>query len=458
MIAGGVIAFCAGATTGSAGRADSGPITVRVAAASPAPSSPGATPDRAARSPETRSNRIAATRSLSRSALGDQLAAAMRSAGGASGAWVFHVGAQERPVLFARSARTARILASNQKLFTTAAVLERFGAEHRFETAVHARGTRRGPRRGVLRGDLVIRGDGDPALAGGRFARRHGLPLTKIGRLAGAVKQDGIRTVAGSVRADDSIFDRRRGIPSTSYRSSPWLSPLSGLSFNSGFGSRGYASSPELEAARTLRRLLVKRGVEVRGGVGRASLGEQFLTRREPVGTVRSPRLATLAATTNKPSNNFFAEMLLKRLGGGGKRKGTTHRGARRVERFAKRVGSGVRASDGSGLGRSNRGTPKQVGQLVRAMIRAGSQQAFRDSLAIAGRDGTLASRMRGTAAEGRCRGKTGTLTGVSTLSGFCNVATGRVVFSILMNGVDATRARSAQDRMIAAIARYGDD
>lgn len=454
------LAILAGAIALSGGLGAGAPIALPAgtAVAGTATPQPAATPDRAVQTPVARpGSATAPASSLSRSALGDELAGAIRSAGGASGAWVLEIGAASKPVLFAHAARSPRILASNQKLFTSAAALERFGAEHRFSTAVYARGERRGPREGVLKGDLVIRGDGDPALGTRRFARRSGLPLTRIGALAEAIREAGIRRVAGKVRADDGIFDRRRGIPATGYGTSPWLSPLSGLSYNSGFGSSGYARDPELEAARALRRALGKRGVKVRGGVARASLGRRFLGRNDPLAAARSPRLAELAAAANKHSNNFFAEMLLKRLGGGAKLRGTTVRGARRVERFARRLGTRVSASDGSGLGRSNRATPKQVGRLLRAMTRADSRRAFRASLAIAGRDGTLAARMRGTAAEGRCRGKTGTLTGVSTLSGYCNVAGRRIVFSILMNDVDATQARSAQDRMVAAITRYGE-
>jgi D-alanyl-D-alanine carboxypeptidase/D-alanyl-D-alanine-endopeptidase (penicillin-binding protein 4) len=83
--------------------------------------------------------------------------------------------------------------------------------------------------------------------------------------------------------------------------------------------------------------------------------------------------------------------------------------------------------------------------------------QSFYDSLPIAGRDGTLDDRMRGGAAGGRCRGKTGTLTGVSALSGYCRTRGGRtVVFSILMNGVgDTYGARAVQDRMANTIARW---
>jgi D-alanyl-D-alanine carboxypeptidase/D-alanyl-D-alanine-endopeptidase (penicillin-binding protein 4) len=62
---------------------------------------------------------------------------------------------------------------------------------------------------------------------------------------------------------------------------------------------------------------------------------------------------------------------------------------------------------------------------------------------------------MQGTAAEGRCRAKTGTISGVSALSGYCRARGADVAFSILMNGVDVNRARSIQDRMAATIARY---
>ena len=82
----------------------------------------------------------------------------------------------------------------------------------------------------------------------------------------------------------------------------------------------------------------------------------------------------------------------------------------------------------------------------------------FHESLPRAGIEGTLSNRMEGTAAEGRCRAKTGTISGVSALSGYCDLGGGPVVFSILMNGIGSnyTGARSLQDRMVVAIARYG--
>jgi D-alanyl-D-alanine carboxypeptidase/D-alanyl-D-alanine-endopeptidase (penicillin-binding protein 4) len=63
---------------------------------------------------------------------------------------------------------------------------------------------------------------------------------------------------------------------------------------------------------------------------------------------------------------------------------------------------------------------------------------------------------MRGTAAEGRCAAKTGTLDGVSALSGYCDAGSHTIAFSVLMNGVNVTAARDEQDEIAAAIARYG--
>jgi D-alanyl-D-alanine carboxypeptidase len=79
---------------------------------------------------------------------------------------------------------------------------------------------------------------------------------------------------------------------------------------------------------------------------------------------------------------------------------------------------------------------------------------AWYASLPVAGRDGTLRDRMRSGAARGRCRGKTGTLSNVSALSGYCTARSGELyAFSILMNGVYTPGARVLQDRMAQAIA-----
>ncbi len=294
---------------------------------------------------------------------------------------------------------------------------------------------------GSLTGDLYLIGDGDPTLGSAGIAD-----------LADDVRDAGIRRVSGRVYGDDSIFDRLRGVADSNYGPSPYLAPLGGLVFD---GST-YDEDPAKEAARAFRDELRGEGVKIGGKVKVKALPQQ-LRKEEAVGSWESETIAQLVAATNKPSNNFYAEMLLKRLDATESHEGTTEGGAADVERFVAGLGSKVDAKDGSGLTRHNRSSPRDVVKLLTSIRdEDGIGDELFNSLSIAGQDGTLGSRMGGTVAAGRCRGKTGTITGVSNVSGYCKSGNGLVAFSILMNGVgDLTAAHNIQDDMIVQIARY---
>ena len=110
---------------------------------------------------------------------------------------------------------------------------------------------------------------------------------------------------------------------------------------------------------------------------------------------------------------------------------------------------------DGSGLARGNRAAPRAVVRLLRGMYRHRGFEPYYESLARASEPGTLSDRNTNR----RCRAKTGTISGVSALSGYCRAASGDLIaFSILMNGVgyDYDRARRIQDAMTQVIAKYG--
>jgi D-alanyl-D-alanine carboxypeptidase/D-alanyl-D-alanine-endopeptidase (penicillin-binding protein 4) len=423
-------------------------ITVLALAASAAPAA--AAIDDGGSTPVAKPGTAAASeRALSASQLRAQLADAMRGAGGASGAFVFDVDANGDGALYGNDADERRVPASNEKLFTTAAFLDELGPEAHLETRAFARGELTGSGDSTLDGDLVVVGDGDPAFGTAKFARANDQPVTRVSSLAGEIAKAGVKRITGRVLADDSIFDRKRA-------AGPDLSPLSGLSFNDGYDAGGgYARDPELLAARAMKQALRKRGVQVSGGVGHVNLPDS-VTDRRPLASVASPSVATLIEETNVPSNNFFAEMLLKRLAAADGSRGTRLDGAAEVEKFAKSAGTDVQAVDGSGLSRRNAVSPHEVVKLLVAMARdRDNGDAFRDSLPIAGREGTVADRMRGTAAEGNCATKTGTLDGVSALSGYCNAGGHTIAFSVLNNSVDINAAHVAQDRIAAAIARY---
>jgi D-alanyl-D-alanine carboxypeptidase/D-alanyl-D-alanine-endopeptidase (penicillin-binding protein 4) len=392
---------------------------------------------------------LAATRALDASQLGAKLNAALSSAGGASGVWVRDIDAGGDGVLFTDDAGASRIPASNQKLFTTAAFLHSFGPDAALSTRAYARA--KVSANGTLGGDLVIVGDGDPAFGTARFAHANDQPVTRVAELAREISESGVKRIDGRILADDTIFDRARD-------ASDDLSPLSGLSFNNGYDGGSYASAPELVAGAALKEALRKLGVNVDGRVGHANLSGNAL-REKPLAAVDSPDVAELIEETNVPSNNFYAEMLLKRLAAEGGKRGTRNRGARKVEGFASSLGIRINAADGSGLSRRNSASPEEVGRLLVEMASLDDEEeatAFVDSLPVAGREGTVADRMRGTAAEGNCAAKTGTLSDVSALSGYCTAGQRHtIVFSILMNSVNVDAARRAQDRIAAAIARY---
>jgi D-alanyl-D-alanine carboxypeptidase/D-alanyl-D-alanine-endopeptidase (penicillin-binding protein 4) len=124
------------------------------------------------------------------------------------------------------------------------------------------------------------------------------------------------------------------------------------------------------------------------------------------------------------------------------------------VRSFAASLGSSVTLYDGSGLDHGNRAAPADVVRLLMAERSRAEYPAFYASLPIAGVDGTIRDRMRSGPAKRRCQAKTGSLIGVSALSGYCTTRAGReVAFSFLMNGVSTYYARRIQDRMAQAIA-----
>jgi serine-type D-Ala-D-Ala carboxypeptidase/endopeptidase (penicillin-binding protein 4) len=166
--------------------------------------------------------------------------------------------------------------------------------------------------------------------------------------------------------------------------------------------------------------------------------------------------MSTLVNHINKPSDNFMAETLVKALGADHGAGGSTAAGTAVARAQASEFGARPQMVDGSGLSRRNRTTPHDVVDLLVGMAGTEEGRYFRRSLAVAGRSGTIAKRMRGTAAAGRCRAKTGTLNGVSALAGYCDSRRGgHTAFAFLMNGVSTWGAHTLQDRMAATLARY---
>ena len=358
----------------------------------------------------------------------------MNRAGIASGAYVIDLDSGRE--LYARAPDVARIPASVNKLYTTSAALLLYGADGQLTTEVL--GTT-AIEDGVLEGDLYLRGGGDPS-----FGRAEARGLARV--LAGS----GLTYVTGRVIGDESRFDALRGGPGSGYATSFWVGPLSGLPFNHGMtlGRRPkFQRQPARYAAKRFDAELERAGVRVR----RAPRAGITPAEAVLLGEWASPQMSVLARHTNRPSDNYMAETLLKALGADHGTGGTTAGGAAVARREAAAFGAQPAIVDGSGLSRANRTTPRDLVELLAGM----DGSSLRASLAVAGRSGTLSERMRGTAARGRCRAKTGTLIGVSNLAGYCTSGTGtRTAFAILMSGSIWT-AHPLQDRMAAVLARY---
>lgn len=414
------------------------------AGAGAAPSGPGPTPARAANPDAPASSRPALAETarrgpISAGKLARKLGKLARKAPGASGFYVYDIDAKNKRVLFDVSEGKRRMLASNEKLFTTTTALGLLGPDSRLQTRVKMDGKL--SRAGKLDGDIYLIGDGDPTLGGDGVAD-----------LADDVRRAGVERISGTVYGDDSIFDSLRGVPDSNWGASPYFAPLSGLVY----GGSTYSEDPAKEAARAFRDALRGEGIKV-GGKAKVKALPSQARNGEAIGEWQSAPLSQIVAATNKPSDNFYAEMLLKRLDASASGKGTTRGGTKDVERFVAGLGSKVDAKDGSGLTRHNRSSPRDVVRLLTAVSEDDElAKPLYQSLAIAGQDGTLSDRMGGTVAAGRCRGKTGTITGASNLSGFCRSGGHLVAFSLLMNGVvDLTAAHDIQDDMVVQMARY---
>lgn len=368
-------------------------------------------------------------------ALRDRLAVSLRGPGlppGRTGAIAVDLGTGR--VLYAHNGRRAVPPASNEKIPVAWAALVRLGAGYRLVTEVYVDGERTG---GVLEGDLVLRGGGDPTLR-----------EADLERLARAVRAAGIRRITGRVRGDETAFDTERAGPSWKEGFLGFESPpLSALVVDRGEGWP--ALSPPLLAAKMFRKTLAEAGVTAgKPGLGRAPKGTL------PLAVHQSAPLAKLLVPMLRDSDNFTAEMLLKALGASVDGRGSSKGGAEVVMETMAEYDvptSGVSIVDGSGLSPDDRLTPIALAAVYAAAVADDDvRPAFLAALARPGREGTLETRLGDL--RTRVRGKTGTTSISCSLSGVVN---GDVAFVVIETGspVRAWEARAAQDRFVSVLA-----
>lgn len=409
-------------------------------------------------------------------------------------------------VLYAHNATKKFIPASGMKLVTMAAALHYLGPSYRFETRFLAGGSFED---GVVGGDLYVVGSGDPSFAEGDMETVASV-LAEAGlrriegnlvlddsffddRLRGPASYDNIlkkglpiqsalsynfnivelRASPAEPGTRASLHDSGYGYfevvnrVQTASRGRPWLRVrkvrsnrvvLSGRVIAGDEEARGGFVAPDPPAffAHALLGKLAERGIELRG---RVLKGEARGRPLELLHTHRSPTLSQLVELTGKDSNNFVAEQILKALG--------AHRfgppgsfasGSKTLAEYLVGLGfdrDDFEIEDGSGLSYENRLSTEILVSVLKELFRAPEIRAdFLCSLSVAGVDGTLRRRFRNERYFGRVVAKTGSLAGVSSLSGFVFVP-GRdpVVFSVMLQGIKSQwTADHVEDEVAKAI------
>ncbi|HUX92191.1 MAG TPA: D-alanyl-D-alanine carboxypeptidase/D-alanyl-D-alanine-endopeptidase [Ignavibacteriaceae bacterium] len=349
---------------------------------------------------------------------------------------------QTQDTIFSENVSDTVIPASNTKLFTTATALNLMGGNFVLSTKILSVAR---VRNGVLNGNLYIKGYGNSV-----FTEQDLIEMVK------ELKNKGIKEITGNVIGDDSYFDEDYSRDDwindelTDYR----LPPVSALVLDRNrtavrervrvrVARRRYrikyvtvykdVSNPPLFVAQALRAELVRNGIRVTG------MAEKGITPNN-AGTLAESTilLKDLIKIMDKHSDNFLAECLFKTIGAVSTgEQGNAFYSTQAVMRFIKDNGifsKGTSLVDGSGLSRYDLVTVGAIGGVLEKMyFDQKNYKDFYNALSIAGVDGTLRYRMSGTPAENNFHGKTGTLNGVSSLSGYLKLANGNdLIISIV--------------------------
>jgi len=427
-------------------------------------------------------------------------------------------------VLYERNARKLMMPASNMKIVTLATAAQTLGWEYRFTTTLE---TAAPIDNGVLAGDLIVRGTGDPTIN-----TRDQRATSVFDDWALALRGLGITRIDGDIVGDDNAFDER-GLGAGwawDYLQYGYAAPVGALQYNEdvaaltisagategapavvtlapGSGlrviNRAYTGASKSEVtvdytrrldapvleitgslpvdsapltrtvavvnptvffAQALKDALDARGIPVTGDAADADERVTIAppdTRRQLVQT-QSPPLREIATTMMKVSQNLYAETLLKASAAAHGGLGTVAGGS--LATRALLDGWGIPAStyvqvDGSGLSRYDYVTADMLATILEHEYRdPATHDAFVGTLPIAGKDGTLRSRLKKTHAENNASAKTGSIANVRTLSGFVRARSGETfVFSMLANSfaIPASTVTWIADLAVETLANY---
>lgn len=402
--------------------------------------------------------------------------------------------------------------ASNLKLHVTAAALDKLGPNYQFKTELYTTGKIN--KKGELQGDVIVKGYGDPTLSEkdmqtmAAVLKNKGINAIQGNILVDESYYDDVRLGTGwmwddetygysaqisalavhenminlSIAADDSIGETPtvKMSPATEFITiQNNVKIVEGSNKNISIdrprgtntivinGTIGKQSSPFTEdvtvddpslfAGFVMKKALQDNGIDTTWKKGK--IEKTIVLTETPIFIHNSKPLSDLIVQLNKQSDNFYAEMLLKNLGTFVKSDGSFDAGADVIEEFLKKanIDTNFRQVDGSGLSRMDLISPRQMAQLLNYVNQQDYNEIFERSLPIAGVDGTLKSRMLGTDAENNVHAKTGSMSGVNSLSGYAKDKNGdKLAFSIFLNGVRTSKtATTFQDAVAVLLSQY---
>lgn len=226
---------------------------------------------------------------------------------------------------------------------------------------------------------------------------------------------------------------------------------------NDGFSRTVSVRDPTLFLASTLRETLREQGITVEGPAARhTELGiiDPTFANAMRLFTYRSPRLAEILRVMLKESQNQISETMLLTMGRELRGFGTAAAGVEVVDSLIGVWGldrsTGIHMADGSGLSRYDLVSPATLVGILEAMDDGAYREDWLAALPVAGQDGTLESRMRDPPLVGQVRAKTGTMTGIRSLSGYLTTTGGRrFVFSTMVN--NSVAGSAAADAVVEA-------
>src|SRR2546422_1012935 len=354
-------------------------------------------------------------------------------------------------VLYQRNADRYRVPASNTKLVVTATATVLLPADYRVRTSLYTNGRLQD---GVLYGDLVLYGRGDPTWSERCYSVDTLAPgacdstFTVVDRLADSVRARGIRRITGKVGGDGSSFERTLGHPAGNAFDLNWWVP-----------------DPNLYAARALAAALQRKGVSIAGGAAGTTDSLAYRAVRccsapPPLAEYLGRPLGQLIFPILNSSQNWFAEMLLKILGRELRGEGSWEAGLDVERRFlidsVKIDSTAFGLEDGSGLAAGNLITPRALVQLLAYMRGHAKNAAFLAALPHSAQPGSLLKRFVGTPLEGHVAAKTGSIDRVNSLSGFLDRPDGRTYFFSVQANAHSVPSQQMLARIDSVVVEIG--